>query len=77
MDLQPLGTEGQGTNAYPTVNPINYWQVCVPLGLGFKRAINEHRNVGVEFGWRKLFTDYGMTLAPYVSKEILIAENGL
>ena len=43
-----------------------------------KRAINEHWNVGVEFGWRKLFTDYVDDVSStYVSKEILIAENGL
>ncbi len=77
-DLQPLGTEGQGTNAYPDREPYKLWQVCVPLGLGFKRAINEHWNVGVEFGWRKLFTDYVDDVSStYVSKEILIAENGL
>jgi hypothetical protein len=77
-DLQPLGTEGQGTNAYPDRKPYSLWQVCLPLGLGFKGSISPHWNAGVEFGWRKVFTDYlDDVSSTYVDKEILIAENGL
>lgn len=58
VDLQPLGTEGQqfpeltGNDKYQRV------QVCVPLGGGFKFALNKNITVGVETNWHLLFTDY-------------------
>jgi Domain of unknown function (DUF6089) len=57
-ELQPLGTEGQGLAEYPDRKKYNRFQVAVPMGLGFKFALDERTNVGVEFGIRKTFTDY-------------------
>lgn len=56
VELQPLGTEGQGLPGYEA--PYNLTQVSIPLGVGLKFLINETITVGLEFGGRKLFTDY-------------------
>lgn len=78
VDLQPLGTEGQGTSAYPNRIPYDLTQLCIPMGLGFKGNISRHWNLGIELGWRKTFTDYlDDVSSTYVAKEILLAENGV
>lgn len=57
-DLQPLGTEGQGLSEYPDRKKYKLAQIAIPLGLGFKFALDQRTNVGIEFGLRKTFTDY-------------------
>jgi len=54
--LKPLSTEGQGL--YPNKKPYSLWQPTIPLGGGVKFAITENLRIGIEFGLRKLFTDY-------------------
>ncbi|MEO1652859.1 MAG: DUF6089 family protein [Bacteroidota bacterium] len=56
IELQPLGTEGQGRPGYD--DPYSKVQLAIPLGLGVKWAINERLNVGIESGIRFAFTDY-------------------
>lgn len=56
--LRPLGTEGQGSAAYPNRKPYSTMAVCVPFGVGFKYAVNERMNVGVEIAHRFTNTDY-------------------
>jgi hypothetical protein len=55
-DLQPLGTEGQGL--VPTRHKYALNQLCIPLGIGVKYAIDNRLSIGVEFGYRVTFTDY-------------------
>lgn len=54
--LQPLSTEGEGF--IDGVKNYKLTQFSVPFGLGAKYAVNEDMRVGLEFGYRKLFTDY-------------------
>lgn len=56
--LQPIRTEGQGSNEYPNRDPYALTQVAMPLGLGLKLAINSAWTIGLEVGLRKTFTDY-------------------
>ncbi len=58
VDLQPLGTEGQGMAQYPDRQKYNLQQIAIPLGVGFKIFTNEFTNVGFEMGARRTFTDY-------------------
>jgi hypothetical protein len=58
IDLQPLGTEGQNMDSETYGDPYKRFQVAVPFGLGFKFNLNSRANLGVEFGFRKVFTDY-------------------
>jgi hypothetical protein len=54
--LQPLSTEGQGLPG--GAKPYKLTQFHIPLGIGALYAINEDVRVGLELGYRKLFTDY-------------------
>lgn len=56
IKLQPIGTEGQGLPGYE--EPYNLTQFNIPLGLGFKFVINRQVAIGLEFGGRRMFTDY-------------------
>lgn len=58
IDLQPLGTEGQLLDSDMYGTPYKRFQIAIPFGLGFKFNINPRANIGVEFGFRKIFTDY-------------------
>ncbi|MBS1731573.1 MAG: outer membrane beta-barrel protein [Bacteroidetes bacterium] len=56
--LRPLGTEGQGSPAYPDRKPYSSTALCVPLTVGFKIAVRESINLYVEAGYRFTNTDY-------------------
>ncbi|MBC7848790.1 MAG: outer membrane beta-barrel protein, partial [Chitinophagaceae bacterium] len=56
--LRPLGTEGQGTTAYPDRKPYNTMAFSFPLGVGAKYAINDRMNIGIEIAHRFTTTDY-------------------
>lgn len=56
--LRTLGTEGQLSAAYPDRTPYSTMAFCIPLGFGFKYAINDHYNIGFEAGYRFTTTDY-------------------
>lgn len=55
IDLQPLGTEGQGLPTYEA--PYSLTQINIPLGGGLKFIFKEKWTLGVELTARKLFTD--------------------
>lgn len=56
--LQPLGTEGQNRTSISGKKPYSLFQLSVPFGGGLRYDINNLFIVGVEVGWRRLFTDY-------------------
>jgi opacity protein-like surface antigen len=56
--LRPLGTEGQGTAAYPSRKPYGTMAFCFPLGVGAKYALNDRMNIGAEVTYRFTTTDY-------------------
>ena len=62
VELQPLGTEGQGTllrnknNELVEKYPLN--QIVIPFGVGVKMNITHHLSFSLEYGMRKTFTDY-------------------
>jgi len=56
--LRPLGTEGQGSAAYPDRKPYNTMAVSFPIGAGVKYALNDRMNVGLEIAYRFGNTDY-------------------
>ncbi len=57
-NLQTLGTEGQGTTAYPSREPYSLAGISIPFGLGIKFSIGNAIVLGAEWGLRKTFTDY-------------------
>lgn len=56
IELQPLGTEGQGYK--PGTRKYSKYSVCVPFGIGMKYALDRRWSLGMEIGMRKTFTDY-------------------
>ncbi|MDZ4839159.1 MAG: DUF6089 family protein [Bacteroidota bacterium] len=67
--LQPLRTEGQETERFNERKRYSLSQISLPFGLGIKHNLNDHWNIGFEFGARKTFTDYlddvSTTYVPY------------
>lgn len=55
-NLRPLRTEGQGF--FPTRKKYSPVSVSIPFGLGTMVQINRNMAIGLEFGYRKTFTDY-------------------
>jgi len=56
--LRPLGTEGQGTTAYPDRKPYGTMALCFPFGVGVKYNWNDRMNIGFEIVHRFTNTDY-------------------
>lgn len=54
--LKPLSTEGQGFTQ--GVDNYKLTGFSIPLGFGATYSLNEDMRLGIEFGYRKIFTDY-------------------
>lgn len=75
-ELQPLGTEGQGTTEYPDREPYALTQVSLPFGMGIKWNFTQSFSLSLEWGMRKTFTDYIDDVSTtYVDPELLKSEN--
>lgn len=75
-ELQPLGTEGQGTVLSNQKNYLRF-QMAVPIGLGFKLNLSKRVQFNIEYGARMTFTDYLDDVGGnYVDPALLAAING-
>lgn len=73
--LQPLSTEGQGV--VPGQKEYKLTQFNIPLGIGATYAVSEDIRVGLELGYRKLFTDYLDDVSTdYVDEAVLLSARG-
>lgn len=77
VELQPLGTEGQGTELsqrglYSTT------QFCMPIGIGVKMSLSKNVCFSLEYAVRKTFTDYLDDVGNnrYADRDALAANNG-
>lgn len=76
IELQPLGTEGQGIDGFADKYALT--EIALPYGIGFKVRINERLSLGFEYGYRKTFTDYIDDVSgTYVNYNELLAGNGI
>lgn len=76
IELQPLGTEGQGTSL-STKKKYSLNQFSIPLGIGVKFNLRPRWAISIEYGVRKTFTDFMDDVSGnYVDTEVLRAENG-
>ena len=73
-DLQPLGTEGQGTSTGGEVYAVDH--MAIPFGMGIK--VNLGRiDIQLEWGMRRTWTDYIDDVSgKYVNNAVLAFENG-
>ena len=74
-ELQPLGTEGQGTTEGGELYTVT--GLSVPFGLGVKANVFKIIGVSLEWGMRKTWTDYFDDVSgTYVDPDVLEDENG-
>ncbi|RYZ15740.1 MAG: hypothetical protein EOP49_52630, partial [Sphingobacteriales bacterium] len=77
IELQPLGTEGQGLAQYPDRKPYNLTQFAIPFGAGIKYRVSDKVILSYEIGLRKLFTDYlDDVSSTYVDQSLLEQARG-
>jgi hypothetical protein len=56
--LRTLGTEGQGSVAYPNRKPYQPLAFCFPFGMGVKYNVFKNINLAFEVAYRYTTTDY-------------------
>jgi hypothetical protein len=75
--LKPLRTEGQGLAQFPDRKEYSLYQLCLPIGIGFKWNLDEYMQLGYECGYRFTTTDYMDDVsATYVSLDELSSSVG-
>lgn len=72
-ELQPLGTEGQGTTEFQDRTTYNLAQFSLSLAAGLKFRFTDNWNMVMEYGFRNTFTDHldDVSSNTYVDPEIL------
>jgi hypothetical protein len=74
--LRLMDTEGQGTAVYQRKRAAAV-QFAIPLGIGLKASLNKKMGIGIEWGLRKLYTDYLDDVSmSYVFPPVLAKERG-
>lgn len=68
IDLQPVGTEGQGL-ASVGIDKYSLVNWSIPFGLGYKANIGEKIAIGLEWVWRASQTDYLDDVSAYYVDE--------
>ena len=79
-DLQPLGTEGQDLGSKDLETGVEYnkkryslTNFAIPFGLGFRFNFLKYYSAGLEWGFRKTFTNYIDDVGgQYVRRDFLI-----
>lgn len=76
-DISGMGTEGQGTTAYPERKPYSKVMPCVPFGLGVKFNIKDKFTIAAEYSMRVTFNDYlDDVSSDYGINNQILAEHG-
>jgi hypothetical protein len=77
VELQPLGTEGQGSSLSSKRN-YSLTQLTVPIGVGCKLSLGKRVSLSLEYAIRKTFTDYidDVKANTFVDRGTLEQENG-
>lgn len=77
IELQPLGTEGQGTELSDK-NKYSRIQLGVPIAVGARISLGPNVGLNLEYGIRFLFTDYLDDVGGYRYADplLLAAQNG-
>lgn len=58
VNLQALGTEGQGLAEYPNRTKYSKLSFNIPASIGFKLNLGRQFAIGAEFQYKLTFTDY-------------------
>lgn len=77
VELQPIGTEGQGTTQFQERRKYNLTQFSIPFGGGLKIRMARGWTLAMEYGLRKTFNDYIDDVSlTYVEPGVLTAAYG-
>ena len=75
--LQPLCSEGDLLSQYPHLKMYNLTQANIPFGGGIRFLVANNLEMGFEFGFRKLFTDYVDDVSlTYADRSVLLQGRG-
>lgn len=75
VKLRPLGTEGQGLPG--GAEEYQNLQLCVPMGIGVRKALSRSWSYGLELQYTKTFTDYIDDVSTnYYDNTALLEEHG-
>lgn len=58
QNLRSIGTEGQGSDFYPTRRLYDLEGISVPFGIGYKINVYDFLTLNFNLSWRITFTDY-------------------
>lgn len=73
--LQPLSTEGEGLPGGP--RKYRRFSVSIPIGIGCRFKLHSRWTIGLEYNFRKTFTDYIDDVSGvYYDKQMLMAKKG-
>lgn len=73
--LQPLSTEGEGLPGGP--KKYRRVSISIPIGIGCRFKLNKKWTLGIEYNFRKTFTDYIDDVSgTYYDKNILLQKKG-
>lgn len=71
IELRGMNTEGQGLEGYD--DAYSRYCLSLPFGLGLKFSLSNYVCLGLEWGFRKTFTDYLDDISKnYVDHDVLI-----
>lgn len=74
IPLQPLGTEGQGSAAFPEREKYRLIEFSVPMGFGMRYTINDYISISADLTQRWTFTDYlDDVSSTYVPLDVLLS----
>ncbi len=74
IELEPLGTEGQGTVG--GAKKYKLTQISIPFGFGMKFSMSKRICLGLEWGMRKTFTPYLDDVSGTYASPAVLAQNG-
>jgi len=75
VELQPLGTEGQGIGSQPEF--YSRFTAVIPVGFGISKKVWNYWMLGIEMSYRKTFSDYIDDVSTvYFNNDLIYAERG-
>lgn len=58
VELRPLGTSGQYSGLKGSPRQYSKWQLAIPIGIGARYRVGDKLDIGLNIGYRILFSDY-------------------
>ncbi|MFN3530766.1 MAG: DUF6089 family protein [Bacteroidia bacterium] len=77
IELQALGTEGQGLDAFPDRERYNLVSMSIPFGIGYRWNFYKFHSLVFEISGRYAFTDYLDDVSlTYPGADLMLTERG-